>query len=94
MSSKIVFDATEHPVHSVTLFQGDKADVRVRERNSALLFHPQSEFCVQVNRRIQVDLKEGQNEVQIKNLPAGIVPSSIRVDSIGKAVIFDVVFSA
>ncbi len=41
MSSKIVFDATEHPVHSVTLFQGDKADVRVRERNSALLFHPQ-----------------------------------------------------
>ncbi len=53
-----------------------------------------SEFCVQVNRRIQVDLKEGQNEVQIKNLPAGIVPSSIRVDSIGKAVIFDVVFSA
>ena len=40
-----------------------------------------------------MDLKQGQNEVVIKNLPSVLDGDSIRVDGIGKAVIFDVVYS-
>jgi hypothetical protein len=46
-----------------------------------------------VTRRIGLDLKEGQNEVTIKNLPTVLDGDSIRVDGIGKAVVFDVVYS-
>lgn len=47
----------------------------------------------QVTRRIEVDLKKGQNEVDVKNLPSVLDGDSIRVDGIGKAVVFDVVYS-
>ena len=47
----------------------------------------------QITRHIKVDLKEGQNEVDIRNLPSVLDPDSIRVDGIGKAVIFDVIYS-
>ena len=40
-----------------------------------------------------MDLKQGQNEVVVKNLPSVLDGDSIRVDGIGKAVIFDVVYS-
>jgi hypothetical protein len=48
---------------------------------------------LQINRRIEVELKEGQNQVQIKQLPSYLDPDSIRVDGIGDAVIFDVIYS-
>lgn len=38
-------------------------------------------------------MKKGQNEVVVKNLPSVLDGDSIRVDGIGKAVVFDVVYS-
>jgi hypothetical protein len=52
-----------------------------------------TEVIWQVTRKIEVDLKRGQNEVIIKNLPSVLHGDSIRVDGIGKAVVFDVVYS-
>ena len=48
----------------------------------------------QVTRRIKVDLKDGQNDVEVKNLPTCLDESSVRVDGIGNAVIFDVIYRA
>lgn len=47
----------------------------------------------QIKRTVQLlELKQGQNEVQIKNLPLCLDQDSIRVDGIGNAVIFDVIY--
>ncbi len=47
----------------------------------------------QIKRTVQLlELKQGQNEVQIKNLPSCLDQDSIRVDGIGSAVIFDVIY--
>ena len=48
---------------------------------------------LQINRRIELELKKGQNEVEVKNLPTVLDQDSIRVDGIGSAVIFDVIYS-
>jgi hypothetical protein len=48
---------------------------------------------LKVTRRIEIELKKGQNEVTINNLPTVLDGDSIRVDGIGKAVVFDVVYS-
>lgn len=48
--------------------------------------------CVQVRRRIKVELKDSQNDVEIKNLPTYLQEDSIRVDGIGNATIFDVIY--
>jgi hypothetical protein len=40
-----------------------------------------------------LDLKKGQNEVLIKNLPSVLDGDSVRVDGIGKAIVFDVIYS-
>ncbi|KZS95443.1 hypothetical protein SISNIDRAFT_452048 [Sistotremastrum niveocremeum HHB9708] len=69
--SKIVYDASEHPVNAVTVFQANRAEI---------------------NRRIQVDLIAGQNEVEVIHLPSVLDEDSIRVDGIGKDVIFDVIY--
>ena len=39
-----------------------------------------------------VELKDGQNDVEIKNLPSILEADSIRVDGIGNATIFDVIY--
>ena len=39
-----------------------------------------------------VELKDGQNDVEIKNLPSLLEADSIRVDGIGNATIFDVIY--
>ncbi|QRV76192.1 hypothetical protein RhiJN_04207 [Ceratobasidium sp. AG-Ba] len=46
----------------------------------------------EVKRRINLDLKTGQNHVDIERLPTCINEDSIRVDGTGNAVIFDVVY--
>lgn len=46
----------------------------------------------EVKRRIKVYLKEGQNDVEVANLPTCLEESSIRVDGIGNATIFDVIY--
>ncbi|KZS95495.1 hypothetical protein SISNIDRAFT_473601 [Sistotremastrum niveocremeum HHB9708] len=48
----------------------------------------------EVNRKIRVDLKAGQNEVIVTRLPAVIDSDSVRVDGIGRATILDVIFRA
>ena len=45
-----------------------------------------------VRRKIEVVLKDGQNDVEIKNLPTCLEEDSIRVDGIGNATIFDVIY--
>ncbi|KAH8115703.1 hypothetical protein DFH11DRAFT_1543173 [Phellopilus nigrolimitatus] len=46
----------------------------------------------EVKRKLKVELKDGQNSVEVKNLPTCLEESSIRVDGIGNATIFDVVY--
>ncbi|KAJ1307066.1 hypothetical protein OPQ81_008045 [Rhizoctonia solani] len=48
----------------------------------------------EVKRRVNIDLKNGQNHIRIERLPSGINEDSIRVDGTGTAVIFDVVYHA
>lgn len=45
-----------------------------------------------VKRRVKVDLKEGQNDVEVTNLPSCLEESSIRVDGIGNATILNVIY--
>ena len=72
MSNSITYDAADHDIHSVTVFQVNRAEI---------------------TRRIKLDLKEGQNEILVKNLPSVLDEDSIRVEGIGKAVVFDVIYS-
>ncbi|KAG8949598.1 hypothetical protein FRC00_008062 [Tulasnella sp. 408] len=72
MSNIITVDSTEHPVHSVCVFQVDRADVR---------------------RIFPVQLKTGQNEVNLERLPNTIDRDSIRVEGLGNASIFDVIYT-
>lgn len=46
----------------------------------------------EVKRKIKLELKEGQNHVDIERLPSCINEDSIRVEGTGTAVIFDVVY--
>ncbi|KAG8712939.1 hypothetical protein FRC08_013899 [Ceratobasidium sp. 394] len=46
----------------------------------------------EVKRRVKLELKQGQNHVDIERLPTCINEDSIRVDGTGSAVIFDVVY--
>ncbi|KAG8677963.1 hypothetical protein FRC09_020243 [Ceratobasidium sp. 395] len=46
----------------------------------------------EVKRRVKLELKQGQNHVDIERLPTCINEDSIRVDGTGTAVIFDVVY--
>ncbi|KAG8719091.1 hypothetical protein FRC09_011628 [Ceratobasidium sp. 395] len=46
----------------------------------------------EVKRRVKLELKQGQNHVDIERLPTCINEDSIRVDGTGNAVIFDVVY--
>ncbi|KAG8931696.1 hypothetical protein FRC02_002347 [Tulasnella sp. 418] len=61
--------------------------------------HNVSSVCVfqsnraEVRRIVEVELKAGQNEVVIDRLPKCLDKDSIRVDGIGNAVIFDVIYS-
>ncbi|CAE6457900.1 unnamed protein product [Rhizoctonia solani] len=48
----------------------------------------------EIRRRVQVDLKEGQNHIRIERLPSCVNEDSVRVDGTGNAVIFDVVYHA
>ncbi|CAE6464401.1 unnamed protein product [Rhizoctonia solani] len=48
----------------------------------------------EVKRRVNLDLKKGQNHVHIERLPSCLNGDSIRVDGTGTAVIFDVVYHA
>ncbi|KAG9079564.1 hypothetical protein FS749_008416 [Ceratobasidium sp. UAMH 11750] len=45
----------------------------------------------EVKRRVKLELKQGQNHVDIERLPTCINEDSIRVDGTGNAIIFDVV---
>ncbi|KAG9119016.1 hypothetical protein FRC07_006179 [Ceratobasidium sp. 392] len=46
----------------------------------------------EVKRRVRLELKQGQNHVDIERLPTCINEDSIRVDGTGNAIIFDVVY--
>jgi len=46
----------------------------------------------EIKRRVRLDLKRGQNHVDIERLPSCIHEDSIRVDGTGTAIIFDVVY--
>ncbi|CAE6533815.1 unnamed protein product [Rhizoctonia solani] len=48
----------------------------------------------EIKRRVNLDLKRGQNHIRIERLPSGINEDSVRVDGTGTAVIFDVVYHA
>ncbi|KZT61875.1 hypothetical protein CALCODRAFT_479632 [Calocera cornea HHB12733] len=59
--------------------------------------HPVSSVTVyqhraEVVRNFAIDLEVGQSEVQITKLPTCIDESSLRVDGLGNAVIFDVIY--
>ncbi|CAE6436894.1 unnamed protein product [Rhizoctonia solani] len=46
----------------------------------------------EVRRRVDLDLKKGQNCIRIERLPSSINENSIRVDGTGSAIIFDVAY--
>ncbi|CCA74226.1 hypothetical protein PIIN_08179 [Serendipita indica DSM 11827] len=72
MSTSIELKASQFKVHSVTVFQADRAEV---------------------SRMFDVQLKEGQNEIDISQLPTVLDEDSIRVDGIGEgAIISDVIY--
>ncbi|KAJ1307059.1 hypothetical protein OPQ81_008038 [Rhizoctonia solani] len=48
----------------------------------------------EIKRRVNLDLKRGQNHIRIERLPSGVNEDSIRVDGTGTAVIFDVIYHA
>ncbi|KAB5591411.1 hypothetical protein CTheo_5165 [Ceratobasidium theobromae] len=48
----------------------------------------------EIKRRVNIDLKQGQNHVHIERLPSCINEDSIRMDGTGTAIIFDVVYHA
>ncbi|CAE6463717.1 hypothetical protein ACGC1H_005362 [Rhizoctonia solani] len=48
----------------------------------------------EIKRRVNLDLKKGQNHIHIERLPSCLNGDSIRVDGTGTAVIFDVVYHA
>src|ERR1700761_2932884 len=89
MSNFISYDAADHPVHTVTVFQVNRADVCF---SMALISMRDLLNSPQINRRIELELKKGPNEVEVKNLPTVLDQDSIRVDGIGSAVIFDVIY--
>ncbi|TDL15100.1 hypothetical protein BD410DRAFT_796682 [Rickenella mellea] len=70
-TTTVEYDATQHDVESVTVYQKNRAEI---------------------TRRIKVELKDGQNDIEVKYLPACIDPDSLRVDGIGNAIIFDVIY--
>ncbi|KAG9004369.1 hypothetical protein FRB94_002458 [Tulasnella sp. JGI-2019a] len=71
MSNVVTIDTARHPVHSVSVYQSDRAEIR---------------------RLLPVELKTGQNEVCIERLPNSLDRDSIRVEGLGNAVIFDVIY--
>ena len=48
--------------------------------------------CAQVKRTIRVKLRDGQNEVRVKNLPTSLDRDVIRVDGTRNAVVSDVIY--
>ncbi|KAG8905841.1 hypothetical protein FRB99_008143 [Tulasnella sp. 403] len=65
-------------------------DTTQLEVHSACVFRADR---AEVQRVIPVELKDGQNEVCIERLPSCMDEDSIRVEGLGNAVIFDVIFS-
>lgn len=91
MSNIIEFDANVHNIDSVSIFfQSDQAEVRpglcIGKGQLKKL------ISVQVTRKIVVQLAKGQNSLEVRNLPSVIDQNSIRVDGIGNATIFDVIY--
>ena len=91
-TNKVLYDAKRNGVSSVTVFQSNRAEVSLAHYFSSfrtrLTLNPQKK----VKRKIEVALKEGQNDVEITHLPSCLEESSIRVDGIGNATIFDVIY--
>lgn len=90
--NKITINAAEQDsrIHSVTVFQSNRAEVKRRVNvelkvgscgNEAVIIH-------------LLYFQQGQNHVHIERLPSLIVEDSIRVEGTGTAVIFDVVCHA
>ncbi|CAE6433149.1 unnamed protein product [Rhizoctonia solani] len=46
----------------------------------------------EVRRRVQLQLKKGQNQISIEHLPSCLAEDSLRVQGTGTATIFDVVY--
>jgi hypothetical protein len=92
MANVVKYDATQHSVDSATVFQADRAEVSIMRTRPS---HCESKLIrvrSQITRKIKVPLKNGENDVEVRNLPTCLDEGSIRVDGIGNAVIFDVVY--
>lgn len=92
MLSTVEFDASTHGIEAVTIFYGsDRAEVCVplfvSTCNTVLLKN-----IAQVTRKISVQLQDGQNTVKVTSLSSGIDKDSIRVNGLGRATIFDVIY--
>lgn len=82
--------ATDLPVHSVTVFQADRAEVNrlipvELKVGNAFTFYD-------IQKPSHVNHQEGANEVEIAHLPTVLDQDSLRVDGIGNAVIVDVIY--
>lgn len=62
------------------------------EEQTAFASTMQPMNSAQVTRKTDVQLRDGQNTVQVKNQPSGIDEVSIRVNGVGNATIFDVIY--
>ncbi|QRV90683.1 hypothetical protein RhiJN_18701 [Ceratobasidium sp. AG-Ba] len=75
----------EHPTANRISVNSAQQDDQIE---SVTVFQTRAE----VKRRIQVELRAGQNHVEIEKLPNCVIEDSIRVDGTGSAVIFDVTY--
>lgn len=88
-TNTVEYDANENGVDAVTVFQADRAEA---SSNISSSHATSSNTSLQVRRRMKVELKDGQNNLEIKNLPTCLQEDSIRVDGIGNTTIFDVIY--
>ena len=92
----IDYDASQHPISKVTVFQRDRAEVCA---------HPLLRFCVlsliclaelyhfvQITRDIHVSLVDGLTNIEVKNLPNRIDRDSITVEGTVHGVVLDVIY--
>ena len=84
----VEYDANKNGVDSVTVFQTNRAEVWIFIMERTYTDHDESK----VRRKIEVVLRNGQKDVEIKNLPTFLEEDSIRVDGIGNATIFDFIY--
>lgn len=91
LSDAIVYDARKHEVHAVTIYKSNQAEVSLTARLS-LKWWKNNRSNSKIKRKIVLNLKAGQNVIDIRHLPTNIQHDSILVNCIGQADVVKVIY--